>query len=98
MKDATETVIEQGSIVSLSEQPDKCKRYMVMCAYDKNGSKWHPSAKGDNPAWPLQPSDQKKYRVLIRLVHVTKLEGKRVVHMDGGKKVDAEVISVKLLG
>ena len=80
MKDATETVIERGSIVSLSEQPDKCKRYMVMCVYDKNGSKWHLSAKGDNPAWPLQPSDQKKYRVL------------------SGKKVDAEVISVKLLG
>ena len=31
-------------------------------------------------------------------VHVTEVGGKRVVQMDGGKKVDAEVVSVKLLG
>lgn len=100
IKDAPEAVkvIERGSIVSLSEQPNKCKRYMVLCVYNKVGSKWNPSAKGDNPSWPLQTSDEKKYRVLIRSVLVTEVKGQRGVHMDGGKKVDAELISVKQLG
>ena len=45
-------VIQRGSIVSLANNDFK-NTFLVYSVFKKDGSKWHPYPKDDNPSWPL---------------------------------------------
>ena len=70
-------------------------KYIVMCVIKEHGKKWYPLPKDDNPCWPLNDTDENKYRLLIRKISVTVIKSAtKVVQMIPGDIVPAQVLSV----
>ena len=74
-------VLERGSIIHLNLLVNS-PYYVIYIVYRDNSSKkWFPAVPKDSPSWPIIEKDEKRYRLGIREVEITSLEGNKCAKM-----------------
>lgn len=94
-----ERTLERGSIIAF-DKSDSSTKYIITAVFKVDGKKWHMSPMNDNPAWPVEEKEIKKYQVAIREVHVEDVESmhvriKEYETMEDGKNVRSTYRFVK---
>ena len=73
-----EKTLERGSVIRL-EESNLSTKYVITAVFKVDGKKWYMAPNDDNPAWPVEEKEIKKYRVAIREVNVEDNETMRLV-------------------